>query len=89
MFGKLKYVLFSSNIPYTIWSEVVCGTPEMREKSLLEEVELLRADSWNKKDFVESMSNQVNSLKDVMKVADENLDKKNAEIYLLKEKLAT
>ena len=27
MFGKFKYVLFSSNIPYTIWSEVVCGTP--------------------------------------------------------------
>ena len=27
MLGKFKYVLFSSNIPYTIWSEVVCGTP--------------------------------------------------------------
>ena len=23
----MKYVLFSSNILYTIWSEVVCGTP--------------------------------------------------------------
>ena len=29
MFGKFKYVLFSSNIPYTIWSEVVCGTPDI------------------------------------------------------------
>jgi hypothetical protein len=28
MFGKFKYVLFSSYIPYTIWSEVVCGTPD-------------------------------------------------------------
>ena len=31
MFGKFKYVLFSSNIPYTIWSEVVCGTPELNK----------------------------------------------------------
>jgi hypothetical protein len=31
-FGKFKYVLFSSNIPYTIWSEVVCGTPEAMSK---------------------------------------------------------
>ena len=27
MFGEFKYVLFNSNIPYTIWSEVVGGTP--------------------------------------------------------------
>ena len=27
MFGKFKYVPFNSNIPYTICSEVVCGTP--------------------------------------------------------------
>ena len=26
MFGKFRYVLFSSNNPYTIWLEVVCGT---------------------------------------------------------------
>ena len=54
-----------------------------------EEVESLRAGSWKKKALAEILSNQVNSLKGDMKVAEENLDKKNAEIYLLKEKLAT
>ena len=54
-----------------------------------EEVESLRAGSWKKKALAEILSNQVNSLKGDMEVAEENLDKKNAEIYLLKETLAS
>ena len=62
----------------------------MREKSLVEEVESLRADSWKKNDLIERILDQAEKLNsDDLKDALDNLDGKNAKIYLLNEKLAT